>query len=335
MAELKEGMSMDELMEVMSRDKLTIKEVLTKSEGAALFVTVLDKKLLDAYASIPAQWQKVADEIITDGSDVRLPELVGVQGYYVPELSEIPFADVDITGTTYQIEKFGLRLGISQEMIEDNKIGLIGWLTTKAGQRMKELEDIEIFKCLDTRNSTGNAVNAYNVFYGQESRGRNYPTGGFTNGVSGSAQNWEDIITTAMATMQIQTRTINGRVYNYPIYPNIIVANPSREMAIRKILQPTTVVVASGLIAGAVQTNVAGQNIFQGALNLVTTPRIHARQVYIAEAKKGLVLFRHQNYRNPRVEKTANFPYDAQEIKAISRFLPAVIDQRSIFAVLT
>lgn len=332
MVELKEGMSMNELMEVMSRDKLTIKEVLTKSEGAALFVTVLDKKLLDAYGSIPAQWQKVADEIITDGSDVRLPELVGVQGYYVPELSEVPFADVDITGTTYQIEKFGLRLGISNEMIEDNKIGLIGWLTQKAGTRMKELEDIEVFKCLDTRNSTGNAVNAYNVFYGQESRGRNYPTGGFTNGLSGTAQVWEDIIATAMSTMQIQTRTINGRTYNYPIYPNIIVCNPSREMNIRKVLQPAMVVVGTGVGAA---TNVGGSNIFQGMLNIITTPRINARQVYIAEAKKGLVLFRHQNYRTPRVEKTANFPYDAQEIKAISRFLPAVIDQRSIYAVLT
>src|SRR3990167_4579407 len=127
--ELKKGMTMEELTEVMRQDKLTIQEVLTKSEGAALFVTTLDKKMLDAYKDVPAKWQFVADEIITDGSDVRLPELIGVQGFWKPELTEIPFADVDITGTTYQIESFGLRLGISQEMIEDNKIGLIGWMT--------------------------------------------------------------------------------------------------------------------------------------------------------------------------------------------------------------
>lgn len=332
MTELKKGMSLDELTEVMRQDKLTIQELLTKSEGAALFVTTLDKKLMDAYNSIPAKWQLVADEIITDGSDIRLPEMIGVQGYLKPELSEIPFADVDITGTTYAMQSFGLRLGVSNEMIEDNKINLIGWMTQKAGERMKELEDIEVFKCLDTRNSTGGAVNTFNVFAGQENRGLNYPTGGFTNGLSGSAMVWEDIISTAMTTMQVQTQTVNNRVYSIPVYPNQIICNPSRELSIRKVLGAAMVVVGTGLNNA---TNVGGSNIFNNMLNIVSTPRIHARQVYIAEAKKGLVLFRHQNYRSPRVEKTANFPYDATEIKAISRFWPAVINQRTIYAVLT
>jgi len=332
MAELKEGITMQELMEVMSHDKLTIKEVLTKSEGTSLFLTVLDKKLLDAYSNIPAQWSKVADEIITDGSDVRLPQMYGVQGYYKPELSEIPFADMDITAATYNIESFALRLGISQEMIEDNKIGLIGWMTQKAGEKMKELEDIEVFKCLDARNGTGANVNTYNIFYGQENRGRSYATGGFTNGNSGSALNWEDTINTAMASMQTQTRTVNGRTYNIPIYLDTVVCSPTRAMGIKKILQPAITVNATGMDAG---TNVAGNNIFQGLMNVVVTPRIHARQVYLTQAKKGLVLFRHQLYRTPRVEKTTNFPYDATEIKAVSRFLPAVVDERAFWATLT
>ena len=332
MSELRNGMKMDELMEVMQKDNLTIKEVLTKSEGSALFVTVLDQKLLDAYREVPSKWSMVADEIITDGSDVRLPEMIGVQGYLKPELSEIPFADVDITGTSYSLNSFGLRLGISQEMIEDNKIGLIGWMTTKAGRAMKDLEDIEVFKCLDTRNSTGGAVNTFNTFLGQENRGVYYATGGFTNGLSGTARNWEDIISTAMTTMMVQTRTVNGRAYSYPVYPNIIVCNPSREMEIKKILSPAITVSNTGVGGNA---NVAGGNIFQNMLTVVSTPRVHARQVYITESKRGLVLFRHQLYRTPRVEKTANFPYDATEIKAISRFMPAVIDSRSFYAVLT
>ena len=331
MAELKEGMNLNEFMEVMAKDKLTIREVLTKSEGTALFLTVLDKKMLDSYAAIPSKWQAIADEIITD-SDIRLPELIGMQGFLKPELSEIPFADVDITGTTYSLNSFGLRVGISNEMIEDNKIGLIGWIVDKAGQRMKELEDIEVFKCLDNRNSTGAAVNTINAFLGQEDRGVNYPTGGFTNGLSGTAVNWEDIINTAMTTLQVQTRTVNGRVYNYPIYPNTIICNPSRGLGIRKTLNATIMVASTGLNN---QTQLAGSNLLQGALNIIETPRIHARHVYIAEAKKGIVLFRHPLYRSPRIEKTANFPYDAQEVKAVSRFMPAVVDQRSIYAVLT
>ena len=329
--ELNEKMSFDELMTVMARDKVSIQEVLTKSEGTALFLTVLDKKLMDAYGTIPAKWQAVADEIITD-SDIRIPELIGVQGYLKPELSEIRFADVDITSTTYSLQSFGLRLGISQEMIEDNKIGLIGWMTQKAGQRMKELEDIEVFKCLDTYNQTARAVNTYNTFLGQEDRGVYYTTASFTNGISGTALNWEDIIQTAMATMQIQTRTVNGKAYSYPVYPNVILCNPAREMGIRKVLQPSITVVSTGMSAG---TNVAGGNIFQGVLNVVSTPRIASRLAYILEAKRGLVLFRHPLYRTPRVEKTTNFPYDATEVKAVSRFMPAVIDQRSIYAVLT
>jgi hypothetical protein len=332
MSELKKDMSMNELMEVMSRDRLTIQEVLTKSEGTSLFLTVLDKKLLDSYAAVPAKWNLIADEIITD-SDIRLPQLAGMMGYLKPELSEIQMTDLDITGTTYSLNSFGLRVGISQEMIEDNKIGLIGYLMEKAGQRMKELEDIEVFKCLDTFNATGRAVNTYNTFLGQEDRGVWYTTGAFTNGLSASAQNWEDVIATAMATMQIQTRTVNGKVYPFPIYTNTIICNPSREMSIRKVLGPATTVVQTGL-AGNFNVG-AGGNIFQGALNIVSTPRLAARQAYITEAKKGLVLFRHPLYAQPRVEKTANFPIDAQEIKAISRFMPAVVEQRAFYAVLT
>ena len=331
MSELKKDMSMNELMEVMSRDKLSIQEVLTKSEGTSLFLTVLDKKLLDSYAAVPAKWNSIADEIITD-SDIRLPQLIGMQGYLKPELSEIRMTDVDITGTTYSLNSFGLRVGISQEMIEDNKIGLIGYLMEKAGQRMKELEDIEVFKCLDTFNLTGRTVNVYNTFLGQEDRGVYYTTGAFTNGNSGTAQNWEEYIATAMATLQIQTRTVNGKVYNFPIYPNVILCNPSREMAIRKVLGPSMTVVQTGMGANL---NVGGNNIFQNALTIVSTPRVAARQVYITEAKKGLVLFRHPLYQQPRVEKTSNFPIDAQEIKAVSRFMPAVVEQRAFWPVLT
>jgi hypothetical protein len=103
-------------------------------------------------------------------------------------------------------------------------------------------------------------------------------------------------------------------------------------MGIRQVLGASINVVTTGI------GNVAmlpGSNLFQGALRIVSTPRVATRLAYITQAKRGLVVFRHQAYRSPRVEKTANFAYDAQEIKAVTRFLPAVIDQRAFMAVLT
>jgi len=332
MENFKEGMTLDQITEVMHKDRLTIKEVLTTSEGAQLFVAAIDKKLLDAYNTHPSTWQAIADEIITDGSDIRLPELVGVKAFYVPEMGEIPFADVDITGNTYQMQSFKTRLGISQEMIEDNKVNLMGWMTQKCGNKMKELEDIETYKCLDTYNATGRAVNTYNTFVGEENRGVFYTTATFTNSLSGTALNWQDIISTSMVTLQTQTRTINGKAYDYPVYADTIICNPSREMGLRQILNASINVVTTGL---ANNVMLAGSNLFQGALRLVSSPRVATRLAYVTQAKKGLVLFRHQLYRQPRVEKTANFAYDAQEVKAVTRFLPAVIDQRAFVPVYT
>lgn len=330
---IKEGMNFDQIQEVMRSDRLTIKEVLTTSEGAQLFVAAIDQKLLDAYKTHPSSWQRVADEIITDGSDIRLPELVGVKAFYVPEMGEIPFADVDITGQTYTMQSFKTRLGISQEMIEDNKVNLMGWMTQKCGNKMKELEDIETFKCLDTFHLTGNVGGVmYNTFVGEENRGVFYTTGAFTNGLSGTALNWADMISTSTVTLQTQTRTVNGRVYDYPVYADTIICNPTREMGLRQVLGAAITVVATGI---ANNVMLAGSNLFNGMLNIVSSPRCGARVAYITQAKKGLVMFRHQAYRQPRVEKTANFAYDAQEVKAVTRFLPAVIDQRAFMAITT
>jgi hypothetical protein len=329
---IKEGMNLEQINEVMRKDRLTIKEVLTTSEGAALFVASLDQKMMDAYKAHPSSWQSIADEIISDGNDIRLPELIGVKAFYVPEGGEIPFADTDITGSTYQMQSFKTRLGISQEMIEDNKVNLMGWMVSKCGEKMKEIEDIEVYKCLDTFNATGRAVNTYNTFVGEENRGVFYTTSTFTNSLSGSALNWEDIIMTSMTTLQTQTRTINGRTYDYPIYADTVLCSPSREMLVRKVLNASIVNIATGAAGG---TNVAGTNIFNGALRIVSTPRIATRLAYITQAKRGLVLFRHQLYRQPRIEKTANFAFDCQEVKAVTRFLPAVIDQRAFMPIYT
>ena len=95
-----DNITLQSLEEDLRSSKLTLKEYVTRSEGSALFTVALNKSLLDAYTNYPSAYKKVFKVIQNDGKDVRFPNIFGVNIDYVPELSEIPFGDMDISSTT-------------------------------------------------------------------------------------------------------------------------------------------------------------------------------------------------------------------------------------------
>lgn len=332
-----DNVTLETLREDLVRDHIPLKEYVTRSEGAALFTVAINKQLLNTYKAYDSDWNKVATTVTKgdgEGRTVRFPSMFGCNPQYIPELSEVPFGDLDITSTTVEAEKFGLRMGISNEMIDDNEVSLISWITSRMGTKMAELQDQEFFKMLDTHGTGGAGVDSTVVCYiGNRNRGVYYTTSTHTNNLSATAAYWEAIISTGMNTLKTQTVTLRGETYRYPVYADTIIVNAREEIALRKILNAATVVMATGI--GAVPgSNAAGQNagtnIFNGMLKLVATPYIGRGQAYITQAGRGLVML----MREPiRVERQPNWAFEAEEAKIITRFMPAEIEERSQFVI--
>ncbi|KKK88203.1 hypothetical protein LCGC14_2745550, partial [marine sediment metagenome] len=285
----------------------------------------------------PTVYQQIFEVIkIGDGqgTDTRFPTLYGINPVFVPELGEIPFGDIDDTSTTVSPVKFGIRMGISQEMIDDNEVGLVDFMSRKTGQQMAILRDQESFKALHTFNMTGAVVDqSLPTHISNKKRGAFYTTGAFTNQQSATAVNWETLLNTAIQQMKDQEITFNNETYKIPVFVDTIIANSVRDISLRKLLRTTTVIQATGMgdTDNGLVTHVAGNNIWNGALNVITTPYMARGQAYLVQGRRGLVFLE----RKPvSVQQNANWAFDAQETRALTRFMPAVVEERSMFSIL-
>jgi len=338
-----DNVTLQTLREDLAGERLTLKEYVMRKEGSALLSTAINKHLLTAYKSYPSVRGQVFTTITKgdgEGSDVRFPNMAGCNPQYIPELSEVPFDNLDITSTTVSAEKFGLRMGISQEMVDDNEVSLIGWVTSRVGVKMAELQDQEAFKALDTFFSTGALLNNGNVvtWMGNKDRGKYYTTGTLTNGCTASGTgSWEDIINTALAVMKGQQITLQGQTYKYPVYVDTIVVPIYKELGVRKVVNTTMTVSYLGIAATTAaadmsKVNLPGNNVFNGILKVVASPFVGRGLAYILQAGRGLVFLEREAI---RVDRQANWAFEAEEIKAITRFMPAVVEERSIFGIIT
>lgn len=324
-------------MEDLKRAKMSVKEYITRSEHSNLFTTTINKKILDNFRTHPSAYNQVFDVIPKgdgEGRTVSFPTLYGINPVVIPELGEYPFGDIDDTATTVQAIKFGLRVGISQEMIDDNEVGLMNWTIRRAGQRMSMLRDQESFKALHTFNATAASVDTTLATYaGTKNRGIYYTTGAFTNQQSASAANWEMILNTAIQQMKDQTITFNGETYKIPVYVDTIIANSVRDVSLRKLLRSATIIQSTGIgdTNNAQVTMVQGSQAWNGALNLITSPFVARGSAYLTQAKRGLVFL---DRKAPSIAQDANWSRDAEEVKMSTRFMPAVVEERSIFSIL-
>jgi len=328
-----DNITLQSLEEDLAHDNITLKEYVTKSEGTALFTVALNKQLLNTYKNFPTFYKRVFKVIQNDGKDVRFPSIFGIRPEFVPELSEIPFGNLDISSTTVYARKFGLRMGISQEMIDDNEVSLLSWIMSMIGEKTAMLFDQECAKVIDAHNITGMTVDGTwsGGYVGSRNRGVYYATSSFTNGISASAANWEQLINTAINTLRSQTKTLGSQNYRYPVMADTIVAHSVRDMSLRKVLNSSIIIGATGIgdAGNASITQVAGKNLFNQLLNVVTTPYLSRSSCYITKAGRGLILLMRKA---PAVDKNTNWAFDAQEGRVLTRFWPAVIDERSVFS---
>ena len=333
-----DNVTLETLQEDLASEGIKLKEYVTRSEGSALLTVSLNKVLIDKYNSFPSVHGRIMKTVTLgdgQGSDIKFPDLNGINPAYVPELSEIPFANQDITSTTVEPDKFAIRAGISQEMIDDNEVNLLGWTMGTIGTKMAETEDEEAIKALHTYCGAAAAVDTSLVTYkGRYNRGVYHLTGTCTNTFSATALDWEDIVNTGMNVMQSQTISLLGDTYRYPVMIDTLFIHTSKAIGAKKVLASSQIIVLSGIGApGGGGTMVGGgKNFYNGILNVVESPFCPTRTAYALDSKRGSVVFVQR--KKPALDKNANWAFDAQEVRARSRFRAAVIEERGIMPIL-
>lgn len=332
-----DNVTLETLSEDLAREHITLKEYVTRSEGTAIITTVLNKVLMDKYKAYPAAWRRIFKVIQSDGRDVRVPDINAINPAYVPELSEIPFANMDITSTTIEVDKYGMRAGISQEMIDDNEVNLLGWTVGMLGTKMSELQDEEGIKAIHTYNITSANLDASVAQYkGRYNRGAFHLTGALPlSGISATAMGWEEALSTGLNRLRDQTITLLGETYRYPVYANSILIHTSKALTLAKVLNATLTVVATGVadvigVAGG-KTQLAGTNVFKNLVNMIETPYAPTRTSWLFDSNRGSLVM--VTRKAPVLDKTQNFAFDAQEVRGLTRFRAAVTEARGIIAI--
>lgn len=306
-----------------------LKEYLTRSEAPGLFTQAINDMLIRAaQPELPDVWNQLYTTIRLDGRrDINFPSIRGVNPDLVPELGEFAFVDQALTSITVEPRKFGMRFGVSNEMIADNEVGYLGYIATERGRAHRELRRREAMKAISFF-STGGVTSTGAI--GIRNHGFFYPQGGYTNIVSGSSQSWEQMIGRASVLLKNQTVTVADMTIQFPVTPNFILANPTWEMSIKKVLNAGITVVGVGIGPGPGMsgTNVAGTNVFGGMLSIqVYDPTIPTAVAFIGQAGRGLVFIEREPL---QLDDNQNFGFDATEMRTKERFLPAVVEERFI-----
>src|SRR3990167_5070487 len=143
-------MKFEEILKEAKKGKFNLKEFLTRSEGSELFTDSLDLMLLEGFNGVfPSNIESIFNTVsVTQGRVLRFPSIRGINPDLVPELGEYQRAAWEITGVSVEVHKFGVLLGISREMIDDNEVGLIGMRAKMVGAAHRELYRQELAKCL-------------------------------------------------------------------------------------------------------------------------------------------------------------------------------------------
>lgn len=318
-----------QLLKEVRQKGFNVKEYITRSEGNQLFTQAINAMLIEGLQpELPDQVRSLFTNMPLNGRrDINFPSVRGFIPDMVPELAEFKFVDQDYTSVTVTPRKFGMRLGYSREMLDDNEVGLLGWRAREVGRSHRQLHQDEAVKCISFF-STGPATTTGII--GIRNHGENYPQGGYANFISATALPWENIIGLAFRSLISQTITVADMTVRFPVRPNFILANPHHEISIKKVLNASITVVGTGVgINVAMQgNNVAGSNVMGGSLPIqVFHPMVPTAQAFIGEAGRGLVWVERDGL---QVDEETNLAYDAVSVRSRERFIPSVIENRFI-----
>lgn len=172
------------------RDRITVREALGTPDASIIFPKVVSNIMLEA-----AEPQYLASQFftrigLTEGRSIEFPVFGAFRAFPIAEGQEYPEQTlnlhVDEFSTEVKVNKYGLKVNITDEMINDSQWDVIGMHLTAAGRAMGRLKEENCFREFDKHGHV--------VFDADSSDTAAHPSGRDFYGVKNKTVTAEDIV---------------------------------------------------------------------------------------------------------------------------------------------
>ena len=126
-----------------------IQEAITRNSAIELLRDAYNSKFMQGYDETAYQWNMVYDTMNIETKNVTLPFAKGVWVNTTPEGGEIEEVTIQSGTATITPAKYTSLVNVTNEMIADNEVGLVGWLARRTGRRFREKDDSIAFAVFD------------------------------------------------------------------------------------------------------------------------------------------------------------------------------------------
>ena len=295
-----------------------IHEAITRDDVKELLRDAYNQKFLQGYDETEYLWGQVYDTMDIDTKNVDFPFIKGVWVATVGEGTEIPEVSFVSGKSTVTPAKYALIVNITNEMIEDNEVGLVGWVARRIGRRYREKEDALAFAVFE---AIGNASFITGALVGEDPAVSGYLT---------KPELLKNIIEADRA-LEIRTETVGaGGAQKAPVHANILILPSGLKYIAKEVFNATFTYDAS--VGGF--SNVFGQ-AFPG-LNYIITPYLTHDDAtntkgYLLKAKDNAIMVRRTGL---TLDSDEDFVLDCTKTRAKMRLAFAVGEMDKIAAFL-
>lgn len=131
--------------------RMTFTEALTTNDANILLPKVIEVVMLEAAEPVYLASQFFREVQLNEGRSMEFIHFGAIRAFEIPEAGEYPEQNLDIARTggltsEVKVKKYGLKVAITDEMVEDSQWDVVGMHLEAAGRAMARLKEENIFK---------------------------------------------------------------------------------------------------------------------------------------------------------------------------------------------
>lgn len=137
------------LLDFSREDMPTLREALSTPDASIIMPRVISDVMRDAAEPMYIGAKLLQVVRLRDGRSIEFPAISAMRAFDIAEGQEIPEAEVDFNKyktTEIRIGKSGLRIAVTDEMIDESQWDVIGILLRKAGEALARHKEEKIFQ---------------------------------------------------------------------------------------------------------------------------------------------------------------------------------------------
>lgn len=146
--QVKETNNGEEKVQTLQESRFNLREALTTPDASIIMPRVISDVMRDAAEPMYIGSKLLKKVQLTEGRSIEFPSMSAIRAHDVGEIQEFPEETPDFQRhetTEIRVGKVGLRVAVSEEMLNDSQWDVIGILLQKAGQAMARHKEEKIF----------------------------------------------------------------------------------------------------------------------------------------------------------------------------------------------